>query len=77
MDEVPLGPVRQAPGLSFIVRHHSEPEVLKDRFSPVCVRDGWLGDGRYLPPGLSGLTSWPSRGLQVGFFGWGHAAVIW
>jgi hypothetical protein len=35
MNEVPLGPMRQASGLGFIVRHRSEPEVLRNRFSLV------------------------------------------
>jgi hypothetical protein len=48
MNEVPLGPVCQALGLSFAVWDCSEPEVLGNLFSLVWVRTGQLNDCRYL-----------------------------
>jgi hypothetical protein len=37
-NEVPLGLVRQVPGLGFVIQYHSKPEVLKNWFSLVWVR---------------------------------------
>jgi hypothetical protein len=68
MDEVPLGLVRQALGLYFIVRYHSEPEVLGDWFSPIHVGVRRIGSGRYLQPKISGLTCWPDRGPWVSYW---------
>jgi hypothetical protein len=65
MNEEPLGPVRQALGLNFIIRYRPKTEVLEDRFLPVSVGVGWLGDSCYLQPGLSGLVNWHGWGPQV------------
>jgi hypothetical protein len=47
MDEVPLGLARQTSGLCFIIRYHSEPEVLRDWYPLVCVGVRWPGNDRY------------------------------
>jgi hypothetical protein len=44
--EVPLSLACQAPGLSFVIRYRSEPEVLKDQLLLVRVGTGLPGDGR-------------------------------
>jgi hypothetical protein len=61
MDEVPHGPAHQASDLSFVVWYRFEPEVLKDRFPPVCVEVGRSGNGCYFHLGLPGMTSCPAR----------------
>jgi hypothetical protein len=77
MDEVPLGPVRQSPGLGFVIRYRYELEVLGDRFPPVHVRAERPGNGCYIRPRFLGRAGWPTRGPRVCFQGWGRAAFTW
>jgi hypothetical protein len=70
MNDVPVGPAHQAPGLDFVVWYLSKMEVLKDQFLSVWVRVGWLGDNYYHQSGLPGLASWPGRGPWVGIHSW-------
>jgi hypothetical protein len=48
MNEVPLGPARQTPGLDFVVWYRSKPKVPGDQYSPVWFGDERLNDSRYL-----------------------------
>jgi hypothetical protein len=75
MDEVPLGPICQTLGLSFIIWYLFDLEVLRDRFLPVHVRVGWPSNGYYFCPSLPSLANWPCRGSRVSFWGWCQAVL--
>jgi hypothetical protein len=51
VDEISLGPAHEMLGLGFIIGYCSQPEVLRDWFSPVYLRVGRSDDSRYLTLG--------------------------
>jgi hypothetical protein len=67
VDEVLLSPACQAPGFDFIVWYCSEPDIFRDRFSPVHVRVTWPGNGCYFQPGHLIWANWPGQSPRISY----------
>jgi hypothetical protein len=47
MDEVPFGPLREAPGFGFIIWYYPKLKVLRDWFVPVSIGVGRANNSDY------------------------------